>query len=129
MPFILPIITVAPVRRAPVLPAETKAFASPFLTRLSPTTIEESFFLLIAVVGTSSVLITSEAFTISIFSFGKLYFSSSFFIISSMPTRITLLPNSFTASTAPFTTSYGALSPPIASTAILIFSILITFVK
>ena len=66
MPLILPIIKVPPVKTAPVLPAETKAEASLFLTKLSPTTIDESFFRLMAFVGDSSVEITSVAFLIVI---------------------------------------------------------------
>ena len=53
-----------PTRIAPVLPADTNASASPFLTSFIPTTIEESFFLRIASTGGSSKPITSSALTI-----------------------------------------------------------------
>ena len=46
---------------APVLPALTQASASPFLTRLIATLIEESFLCLRATEGESLILITSEA--------------------------------------------------------------------
>ena len=61
-----PTITCPPTSIAPELPAETKASASFFLTILSALTIEESFFLLIAITGGSPVSITSVALTTSI---------------------------------------------------------------
>ena len=51
---------------ASVTAAETKASASPFFTRFSPTTREESFLRRIAIVGASSVPITLGACTTSI---------------------------------------------------------------
>ena len=44
-----------------VLPADTNASASPFLTSFMPTTMEESFFLRTAITGGSSNPITSSA--------------------------------------------------------------------
>ena len=116
-----PTMSREPVRRAPVLPAETKASASPFFTSCIPTTIEEFFFLRIAIVGTSSVLMTSSALTTSIFSFGYVYFASSRLTSSSLPTSFTSTFISLTASTAPLTVSTGAKSPPMASSATIIF--------
>ena len=48
---------------APVLPAETQASASPFLTRLIATRIDESFLLRKATAGDSSIPTTSLAWT------------------------------------------------------------------
>jgi hypothetical protein len=47
--------------KAPVLPAETHAAASPVLTRLIATRIEESFLLRMAKAGDSSISTTSVA--------------------------------------------------------------------
>ena len=122
-PFILPIITCPPTRLAPVLPAETIASASPFLTIYIHFTKEESFFFLIAATGGSPVSITSLASTISNLS-DEGYFSSSFFISSSLPTSfISISLFSLAAKTAPFTISPGALSPPMQSNAIIVFDI------
>ena len=60
-PFILPTINCPPTRIAPVLPADTKASASPCFTRFIPTTIDEFFFFLIAITGGSSNPMTSSA--------------------------------------------------------------------
>ena len=65
IPFILPTIKVAPVSNAPVLPAETIASAFFSFIKFKPTTIEESFFLLIACTGLSSFSITSVVCIIS----------------------------------------------------------------
>ena len=59
--MIRPTITWPPTKTAPELPAETNPSASPFFTKFSPTTIEESFFFLIAFTGGSPVSITSGA--------------------------------------------------------------------
>ena len=59
IPLILPTNKVAPVNKAPELPAEIKTSPSPFFNMLNPTTIEESFLFLIATVGVSSILILS----------------------------------------------------------------------
>ena len=48
IPFILPTSNVAPVNKAPEFPAEIKTSPLPSFSKLKPTTIEESFFLLIA---------------------------------------------------------------------------------
>ena len=57
---------VAPVSSAPVLPADTTASPLPSLSRLSATAMEESFFRRVAVLGSSSMEMTSLASTISI---------------------------------------------------------------
>ncbi|MBA7712786.1 hypothetical protein ES703_121776 [subsurface metagenome] len=53
IPFIFPKLVRAEYNTAPVLPAETKAEAIPSLTRLVPTTIEESGLLRTASTGDS----------------------------------------------------------------------------
>ena len=58
-------VSVAPVRSAPVLPAETTASPSPFLSIFSATAMEESFFRRVAVLGSSSIVMISRASTIS----------------------------------------------------------------
>ena len=58
-------VSVAPVSSAPVLPAETTASPLPSLSRFSATAMEESFFLRVAVLGSSSIEMTSRASTIS----------------------------------------------------------------
>ena len=50
------------------LPAETKASAFPSFTSPIPTTIDESFFFLMALTGASAISITSVQFIISILS-------------------------------------------------------------
>ena len=66
MPLILPILRKEPVSTAPVLPADTiPMHSSSFFTLSRATTSELSFLVLIAVVGTSSLVITSGASTIS----------------------------------------------------------------
>ena len=75
----------------------------------------------IAVVGISSIVITSVVFFI--FSFGEISESFSFpknsftflLITSSLPTKHISDSTSATAFTAPLITASGALSPPIAS--------------
>ena len=126
--MILPTRTCPPTRTAPVLPADTNASHVPSLTIFIPFTIEESFLERIAATGGSAVSITSVAFTISTCSCGNVYFASSVRMTSSLPTRNTLIfLLSITASAAPFITSVGALSPPIASTATLIHSFIARF--
>ena len=121
IPFILPTMKRPPTSIAPVLPALRKASACLSLTSFIATTSEESFFDLTAFVGTSSNSITSVAFTTSMPDLSFVFSSMILFISSSFPTRTTVMSGlPFTASSAPTTISYGALSPPIASTAILI---------
>ena len=127
MPFILPTITCPPTSTAPELPAETNASASLFLTIFMPTTIDDCFFRLIATTGGSAISITSGASIISICSLGYVYKESSLSTGTFCPIRNIFI--SFlllTASTAPFTTSAGALSPPIASSATLVVLCIVT---
>ena len=112
-------MSVAPVSSAPVLPAETTASPFPSLSRFSATVMEESFLRLVAVLGSSSIVTTSRASTISISeqpSSARQAFTSS-----SLPTSTISTPSSFFALTAPLTTAAGALSPPIAS--MIIFNV------
>jgi hypothetical protein len=119
IPFILFTIRVPPASTAPVLPADIKASPFPSLRSPSPTTRDESFFFLSASVGDSSLVITWAASTISKPSKGVPCSFNTSSIRSLIPTRVMLQPYSSAAMTAPFTTSFGALSPPIASIIIL----------
>ena len=110
-------VSVAPVSSAPVLPAETTASPFPSLSIVSATAIDESFLRRVAVLGSSSMVITSLAFTTSISPQPSA--SRQALTLSSMPTSVTSTPSSLFALTAPFTISSGALSPPIASMIIL----------
>src|SRR5262245_42193134 len=100
---------------APVLPALTKASASPSFTSLAQRMIEESFFARTTLAG-SCISITSPACTTStpFASDGSRGATRSV-----SPTSTTRTPSSAAARTAPTTTSSGARSPPIASTAML----------
>ena len=117
MPLILLTMSVAPERRAPVEPAEIIASALPSFKSLRATVMEESDFSRVTVAGSSSISTTSEAFAISTPDGRSLYPSSliDLKISSPFPTRTIFAPNSSCASSAPFTISRGALSPPIAS--------------
>src|SRR5271163_315240 len=66
------------------------------------------------------MVITSLAGTISIGKFGAACLASSARTTFGCPTSITRTPNSRAASTLPSTSGRGALSPPMASTAIVI---------
>ena len=112
-------VSVAPVRSAPVLPAETTASPLPSRSIASATAMDESFLRRVAVLGSSSMLIISLAFTISISPSAQPSFLRQVLTLSSMPTRVISTPSSLLALTAPRTISSGALSPPIASTIIL----------
>ena len=109
-------VSVAPVRSAPVLPAETTASPSPSLSIRSATAMEESFFRLVAVLGSSSMVTVSLASTISTET--RSSSSRQARIASFCPTSVMSTPSSFFALRAPLTISCGALSPPIASTMI-----------
>lgn len=84
-PLILPTITCPPTRIAPELPAEQNASASPLRTIFMPTTMDESFFVRIALTGGSSVSMTSVALTTSICSF--LYVCFLILLIRLLPCR------------------------------------------
>lgn len=102
---------------APVFPAETKAAALPSFTILAATVMEESLFFRIASVGFSCISTTSDAGTIVMFEgrFGPKTRSIS----EGIPTRHIWLLINGAANSAPATIASGALSPPIASTAML----------
>ena len=121
MPLILPTFINAPTKTAPVEPADTSPpTSSSAATRSNALTSELSFLRLIAVVGTSSLVMISFASTTVILSLPTLASMDAISILSVSPTRITSKPKSFsTASRVPFTISSGARSPPIASTTIL----------
>ena len=113
---------VAPASRAPVDPAETKASPSPSRSIRRPTVREESFFRLKAVAGSSEISTTSDASRISTPA-GRVFppaASTARRTSAVLPTRITSVPYCSWASSAPWTTARGALSPPMASTMIFI---------
>ena len=93
---------------------------------LNPTTIDESFLDFIALVGLSSIVITSSAFTIFILSVISLMlsfpYSSLIFVFNtfSFPIKIISASMLFIALIAPLIFASGALSPPIASNNIFI---------
>ena len=102
---------------APVLPAETKALATPRFTIVMPTLIEASRFCRTACAGCSSIPIASLAWTIwnSAGMPPALVISDSMMVLS--PTSATSTPSSAWASMAPATICAGAKSPPMASSA------------
>ena len=116
-PLIRPIINKPAAKRAPVLPAEKIASASPFFTAWAAKTIDEFFLRRTALTGSSSIVITSSVWTTLTFLKSSMYLAiSSFF-----PYKINSTSGrAFLASLTPLTISSGALSPPIASTAIFI---------
>ena len=65
IPLILPSISTPAASTAPVDPEDTKASARPSLSSPKATTVEESFLVRTAFVGTSSLVMTSGACTIS----------------------------------------------------------------
>src|SRR5262245_28349642 len=93
---------------APVLPADTMADALPSRTASAARTSDESFILRTLEPGSASIAITSDA--------GITSRPWSVPSSSGRPTSTTS-PTSAAARTAPSTFSSGALSPPIASTA------------
>jgi len=81
------------------------------LSILKDTQSEESGFFLIAIVGSSSQVITSLAGITSSLALSYFKPSNAFFVSSSLPTKATLKPSfALRASTAPLTISTGALS-------------------
>ena len=114
-------ISVAPESRAPVFPAETTASPRPSFSRFSATVMEESGLSRQARAGSSSIVTTSEAFTMETPSgrFPRPRVWKQRRISSPLPTSTSSTPVSWWASMAPFTISRGALSPPMAS--IMIF--------
>ena len=89
---------------------------------VSPTVIEESFFTLKAVAGSSCISMTSVALTTEARSGRPPQAAAAAFTSSSFPTRtISRSLLALAAWRAPLTISPGALSPPMASTMIFIF--------
>ena len=121
-PLIRLTMKVPPMMSAPVLPADTNASPSPAASWRMPSAMEQSLCSLRMDLGSSSMLITSGASTISIPVRGMSLSAATRRISSSRPTRTTVCPYSATAMAAPLITSSGALSPPNASTMIRILS-------
>ena len=118
IPLIRPIIKIPLARIEPEFPNDKSASAFPCLTYCAATTKEESFFVLIALTGSSSSLITSVVPTISIWSVSE---PTSFLIFAWSPNKINLVSfNSVFACKTAWTMASGAFSPPIASIAIVL---------
>src|SRR5579885_1415904 len=110
-PCTTPCTILAVAMTAPVLPAETRPWAAPSRTSREPTRSELSRLLRTARAALSSMVTCSLACRISR--------ASSRRTTSSLPTRMTLTPRVLAARTAPSTSDVGALSPPMASTAMV----------
>src|SRR3989475_10495617 len=102
---------------APLLPALTKPLARPSSTIWMPRTMEDAFLLRTAWAGCSPMAITSGASSIWAH-FPAPDAASAASTLSLMPTKMTSTPSSRWAWTPPATTSSGAKSPPMASSAI-----------
>ena len=102
---------------APELPAETTASAWPAFTRSKHIRMDDFFFCLTAIDGASCIVMTSGACRTSIFSRSAPSALSSARSRASSPTSTTDVPRSRTAATTPSTSTRGAASAPIASTA------------
>ena len=124
MPRRVRTMRLAPTWSAPVLPAETKASPLPSLSIFRPTTMEESFFVRMALAGSSHISMASVQFTSSMPSREMLLSAAVLRTRASSPTPMSWTPYSFTAAAAPSSTARGALSPPIISTMIFIGFIL-----
>src|SRR6266550_2461164 len=118
---------VAAAMTAPVLPAEMNASDCPFFCRPRPTAMEERGLLLMAASGFSPMPTTSGASTMS----SRLRSTSP--CVWSAASTSAVRPtswmrnvggNSRSACTTPSTSTRGALSPPIASSAMRITSVL-----
>ena len=117
-----PNTTIETAIAAPLLPAVKNPAALPSFTSFNPICIDDLRLPRTISDGWSSIAINSSVCTICILGcFCLVQAASSFSITALSPTKITSkFGVSLTAFTAPFTTSHGALSPPIASTAITI---------
>ena len=82
--------------------------------------MEESFFVRMALAGSSHISMTSVQFTSSMPSREMLLSAAVLRTRASSPTPMSWTPYSFTAAAAPSSTARGALSPPIISTMIFI---------
>ena len=120
-PLMRPSRTMPLASSAPVDPAETMAWARPSLTERMAETMEEPGFLRTASMGASSLVITSVVSTNSSRSRGC--------AIPFCPkSRMRASFHSSSAAIAPSTAAPGALSPPIASSAITISGTIVTSV-
>ena len=124
MPGKRPSLRTQQATEAPVFPAETNASASPSLTNLTAIAMEESFLPRIAAVGGSSIVTTSLVWTMENLERSTWYLSSSDCMRDSSPTSLneTSAGISSRAWMAPEIISCGALSPPIASSAMIILT-------
>ena len=97
MPRMRLTMRVAPVSRAPVLPAETMASALPSRSMVSPTPMEVSFFRRNTVAGSSHISTVSVVWTISM-PWGSVFSpqaSSACKIAVVSPVRVTSTPQRF----------------------------------
>ena len=103
---------------APEFPAEMAASASPAFTRSKHMRIEDFFFCFTAIDGASSMVMTSGAWRTSMLASPSAPSSfNSWRNRASSPTRMTNVCSDRTAAMTPSTSTRGAPSAPIASTA------------
>ena len=96
-PLMAPITVLATINDAPVLPAETIAWARPSLTCSPQIRMDDRFFLRKGVIGGSSMPTTSSAGTISMFGRGLPCLASCASRIDSSPTNRMEVPSSVAA--------------------------------
>src|SRR5712692_3501918 len=117
-PLMRPWMNSAVAMIAPELPAEIQPSARPSLQRRAHTAIDESGFDRTACAGCSSIAITCvEGQSVK-----RGCLSSSGCTTAGEPTTVTSIPYAASATEAPSRTCSGALSPPMASTAIRIWA-------
>src|SRR4051794_2205584 len=124
IPLIRPMRSSAAAIAAPVFPALIIASASPSRTACAQRTTEASFSRRTAAAGSSSIAMTSRQSTTTVPS-GTTPSGTWARISSSRPYRRTSTSSSVAAASAPATISAGALSPPMASIATVIRSVVI----
>ena len=123
MPLMRPMTSVAAAKHAPVEPAEKKPWAWPSLTRRQPTTMELSFFLRTACAGCSAISMTSAATCAR----QRACCAANGSTTPAGPHKMTVRPSSAASAAAtPSSTTSGALSPPMASTAMVTLSVMLT---
>ena len=114
-----PITNVPAARQAPVDPAEKKPCAAPSFTRRQPTTMDESFFLRTAFAGCSAMAMTS----LHACGVQRSWAAANGSTTSAGPHRtISRAGSEASAWATPSSTTPGASSPPMASTATTTFS-------
>ena len=118
-PLMRPITNVPAARQAPVDPAEKKPCAAPSFTRRQPTTMDESFFLRTAFAGCSAMAMTS----LHACGVQRSWAAANGSTTSAGPHRtISRAGSEASAWATPSSTTPGASSPPMASTATTTFS-------